>query len=254
MRSKIWAAVATTAILGLSAGPAAAALFVSGDSNIFALAAMGDSTANKAFLTNIAGGQNILVRDSDTPFLTGVSEEVTDYLNGAGYNATLLASNAAITVGDLAGVDLFISAVPSQAFSAAETSALAAFLGSGGNVLLAGDNSFDLFDETNLNVNNLLAGLGSQMRIADEFVEAGFFTANVLAANSYTANTTGFRYAATSAVTGGTGLYGSQRGFTFLAYEPTGAGGVPEPATWALMIGGFGMAGSTLRRRRAATC
>jgi len=27
---------------------------------------------------------------------------------------------------------------------------------------------------------------------------------------------------------------------------------VPEPATWALMISGFGMAGATLRRRRAA--
>lgn len=28
--------------------------------------------------------------------------------------------------------------------------------------------------------------------------------------------------------------------------------GVPEPGTWALMIGGFGLAGSALRRRRAA--
>jgi hypothetical protein len=30
------------------------------------------------------------------------------------------------------------------------------------------------------------------------------------------------------------------------------AGGVPEPATWALMLSGFGMAGAALRRRRAA--
>lgn len=29
-------------------------------------------------------------------------------------------------------------------------------------------------------------------------------------------------------------------------------GGVPEPATWALLIAGFGMAGGSLRRRRTA--
>ncbi|PZQ63788.1 MAG: hypothetical protein DI570_07730 [Phenylobacterium zucineum] len=29
-------------------------------------------------------------------------------------------------------------------------------------------------------------------------------------------------------------------------------GGVPEPATWALMLGGFGLAGATLRVRRRA--
>jgi len=32
-----------------------------------------------------------------------------------------------------------------------------------------------------------------------------------------------------------------------------GGGGVPEPATWALMISGFGLAGAALRRRRALT-
>ena len=36
------------------------------------------------------------------------------------------------------------------------------------------------------------------------------------------------------------------------ASEGGATGAVPEPAAWALMIAGFGMAGATLRRRRAA--
>jgi hypothetical protein len=32
-------------------------------------------------------------------------------------------------------------------------------------------------------------------------------------------------------------------------YAKLGAGAVPEPATWAMMIGGFGMVGSAMRRR-----
>jgi hypothetical protein len=37
-----------------------------------------------------------------------------------------------------------------------------------------------------------------------------------------------------------------------LASVNTDAPGVPEPASWALMISGFGLAGAMLRRRRAA--
>ena len=38
---------------------------------------------------------------------------------------------------------------------------------------------------------------------------------------------------------------------TSYAFSPTTAG-VPEPAAWALMLLGFGTAGTALRRRRAA--
>jgi PEP-CTERM motif len=35
--------------------------------------------------------------------------------------------------------------------------------------------------------------------------------------------------------------------------DTSGVGGVPEPATWTLLIAGFGLAGAGLRRRRAPT-
>ena len=35
---------------------------------------------------------------------------------------------------------------------------------------------------------------------------------------------------------------------------PPSNGGVPEPASWALMIAGFGLTGAMLRRRRRAAC
>lgn len=48
-------------------------------------------------------------------------------------------------------------------------------------------------------------------------------------------------------------VYGASVNATFkLLALDTGAGAVPEPATWGMMIMGFGLAGATLRRRRTA--
>ncbi|WP_251566670.1 PEPxxWA-CTERM sorting domain-containing protein [Erythrobacter sp. 3-20A1M] len=51
------------------------------------------------------------------------------------------------------------------------------------------------------------------------------------------------RYSGTATVDGA-GNHISQ-----ISYEALGAGGVPEPATWALMILGMGAAGAAMRRR-----
>ena len=42
--------------------------------------------------------------------------------------------------------------------------------------------------------------------------------------------------------------YNETAGVQFSAVAATG--GVPEPATWALMLGGFGLVGGAMRRRR----
>jgi len=44
---------------------------------------------------------------------------------------------------------------------------------------------------------------------------------------------------------------GFNGGIDNLTFEVTSRGAVPEPASWALMIAGFGMVGGTLRRRKA---
>lgn len=44
-------------------------------------------------------------------------------------------------------------------------------------------------------------------------------------------------------------FFGDGRGRMTVSGAPT----VPEPSTWALLIGGFGLAGAALRRRQSAT-
>jgi PEP-CTERM motif len=64
-------------------------------------------------------------------------------------------------------------------------------------------------------------------------------------------------FKATSAATvlsiQGTGSPTYVIGLDDVSVTAVGGGAVPEPASWALMITGFGLAGATLRRRRALT-
>ena len=131
---------------------------------------------------------------------------------------------------------------------------IASFVAGGGNLLVSGEH--DGFPSWNSNVNALLAGIGSGMRIVPDQLDANaLFVAQPQTTSHYLTGTTGFQFGATSRVSGGTGLFGTQTtNQTMLAVEgaiePTP--GVPEPASWALLISGFGLTGTALRRRRAA--
>jgi PEP-CTERM motif len=47
------------------------------------------------------------------------------------------------------------------------------------------------------------------------------------------------------------GFIGSYTANGFAIAAPAGVGGVPEPASWAMLIAGFGLVGATMRRRPA---
>jgi hypothetical protein len=49
------------------------------------------------------------------------------------------------------------------------------------------------------------------------------------------------------------GMYGDVQFKADFSPGATAGAGVPEPASWAMLIGGFGLAGGALRRRRART-
>lgn len=79
----------------------------------------------------------------------------------------------------------------------------------------------------------------------------GFLNGNLVASNSFAINST-------NSLSYSTSLSGTFDRLVFAANGGGGfqldnvnlnAGAVPEPATWAMMIGGFGLAGAAMRRR-----
>ena len=71
--------------------------------------------------------------------------------------------------------------------------------------------------------------------------------------SAYTLDTAGsytIRFGVTNTIDAS---YDSGLAFAGVTINNAPVGGVPEPTSWALMIGGFGMAGGALRRRKANT-
>jgi hypothetical protein len=253
------ATLLTSTILLTAVCPAGANLIVvSGDSNTFG-ALVGDvifpdpDPGNQRFMTNVLGdGDQVLISGTSS---AGNLTKADDFYDGlAGVTSTI--DTGLVAAADLVGVDLFIGITPETAYSASEIAALSAFSDAGGTIFLSSERS-GIGSSSTPNLNALLTGLASPMQIVPATVDPGAHTAtgSQIATNSLTTGVTTFSYAATSLVTGGTGLFFTEGGSAFVA--STGSlNAVPEPTPIALLgfgaAAGLGIAGLRRRKQRRA--
>lgn len=252
--SKFVVGLAATALFTAPAN--AGTLVVAGDSTIGARFATAVSTGianlqgNIAFQTNLLGGGTnaaiyrfSVINSFPNP---PIGQQVATAYNTLGFSASTF--DGAITGGLLANQDLLVVLGRENAFTAGETTAIRDFLFAGGNVLLAGESN-NIGTGANNSLNGLLTGLGSAIRLNQTAVDPSdrFATGGDIAADPLTAGVTSFGYGFTTTLTGGKTLFRTDGGLSFIATENLVAP-VPEPATWAMLILGFGMVGGALGR------
>lgn len=250
--------IATLATMAIATPAAAGTLIIAGDTTISTRFATAVTTGNAALAGNIAFQRNILecgtsvatsrysINDQSLPTW---GERVTSAYNALGFTASVFEGTVNASI--VAGVDLLILFGPSNAFTSSETDVIRNFLYGGGNVLLTGE-SANNGAATNDHINALAAALGSTMRLnqVTEGIGDQFATGSEIIADPLTAGATSFGYGRTTTVSGGRTLFLNDSNNPFIAAQAINA--VPEPATWLMLIGGFGMIGGTMRRRSAS--
>lgn len=260
------------ALLLSVATPAAAAgtLVVAGDiTPTFALGpdGFGGVAGNRTFFTNLLGGVTTVAISSRT--FNGFSNgNVQQFYSGLGANVTTLADP--VSAASLAGIGLLVVQFPNTSFTTSEASAIGGFLRDGGRVYLSGEASSTntMFPAGPVNqgrlantaLNGLLGAIGATIRLDDTDVGCcGNLLTTAIGQHPLTAGVTSFGYGFATSVSGGTALVSVPGSFLdpalrpIIAVETFGAAMVPEPGSWAMLIAGFGVTGSAMRRRRSGT-
>ena len=126
-----------------------------------------------------------------------------------------------------------------------------------GNQRIGGSDNFHAgfaFGGNTLITSYNLGGAWAAANVFTNIVTTGFTSSSSISGNSFTNYSINFvaGQAGTVAFNLGGGS-GNNIGPVADNLNLSSTGGVPEPATWAMMILGFGAAGSMIRRRRALT-
>ncbi|MFQ3596236.1 MAG: PEPxxWA-CTERM sorting domain-containing protein [Sphingomonadaceae bacterium] len=247
-----------------TAGAASGTLVLAGDATIAFRFNSGVQSGAANLAGNVTFMQNLLGGGSSVSIFggPGLPNYTPELVNGfTGIGATVTSFTTSITADRLAGVDLFLAFFPSRDFTADEATVIGDYLRSGGTVFLSGEATTNPFGQPlgalqNARINGLLELLGSGMRlevgsfdIGDQFATTG--NGRVLA-DPLTAGVASFGYGLTTTVAGGTPLFLASTLQPFVSYETISSGVIPEPATWAMLIAGFGVVGLAARRRRSA--
>lgn len=257
MKSLITAA--TTALLAVA--PAhAGTLILAGDATIAFRLNTGVTSGAPSLAGNVTFAKSILGSGKTVSVLGDSQNFATPGQLTSAYNSfagvTANSFYGEITNARLDNVDLFMAFFPSRAFTTAETDVLSAFLNRGGTLFLAGESARDTFGNilgqtSNNRINDLLAGLGASMRLDQVSLDVSdqFATGNEIVAHPLTSGVASFGYGLTTTVSGGEALFLTNDLKPFVSVEAIGA--VPEPESWAMMIGGFALIGGALRSRRS---
>lgn len=225
--------LAAAMLVAIDVHRASAVVFVSGDGDIVDhLGSPGpiDAGNQLLFKNALQGGTSVAVLRNTYPgCCESFDEEISAFYNSLpGVSATTIIGT--VTSANLSGMNLFLSAIPDDAFTASEITALNNFRTSGGGIFFLGENRS--FPAYNGYINSALSamGIGMSIGVGTEEREYVTVTGADITASGFTTGVTAFTYAAPSTVVGGVTLVKNVNHLPILAVDVN----VPEPGSAAL--------------------
>jgi len=187
---------------------------------------------NQEFFIDVLNGSSqvaIVDQSGNNPFAAGIN---TFYSTQSGITASRI---SIVTDASIDNAGMLVVALPDNAFSNDELAVMNSYIDNGGSIFFLGD-AFK-YTLNNAIINQALLGIGSTLSIAPySGLDIGVKIASgaQIANSSYTEDVKSFTYGYVSGVNGGTPLFSTKNGTSFISYEQLQS--VPEPSTALLFL------------------